>query len=368
MRVAQVMAGAAQGGAEGFYERLCMALHGAGEEVLPVIRRNPDRAALLARAGLSPVELGFGGQLDLLTGWRLRRVLAEFRPAVVVAWMNRAAHFARRAAARGRDHALVGRLGGQYDLRYYRGCDLLVGNTRGLCAWMESQGWPAARIRHVPNFAADFAGTPPAILPAPPGARRLLALGRLHPNKDFATLLRALALLPGHVHLSLAGEGPERATLEALARQLGIAERVAFLGWRRDTGALLAGAEMLVVPSRIEPLGNVVLEGFSAARPVVAAAAEGPREVIEHGRTGLIVPIGEAEPMAAAIRTLLEDATRAATLAAAARAEFEARHAEGPVLAAWRDFLREAAEFPRGAGHTAPHWRALPARSGGDQA
>ncbi len=344
MRVAHVMAGAPMGGAEAFFERLAVAQHLDGVRVLAVIRRDAARAARLAERGLAPVELGFGGPLDLLTGRRLRAALDAFRPQVVVAWMNRAARFCR-AASRGRDWTLVGRLGGQYDLRYYRGCDILVANTRGLCDWIAGQGWPRERLKHLPNFAADLAGAAPAALPVPPGARVLLAMGRLHPNKDFATLLRALALLPGEVHLALAGDGPERAALDALARELGVAGRVAFLGWRRDIGALLAASEVLVVPSRIEPLGNVVLEGFAASRPVVAAAADGPRELIEPGRTGLVVPIGDAAAMAEALAGLLADPLRAAAIGAAGRTEFEARHAEAPVLAAWRLFLEAASRI-----------------------
>jgi glycosyltransferase involved in cell wall biosynthesis len=337
------MAGAAHGGAEGFYERLVLAQHRSGMPVLPVIRRNTERAARLAAGGLEAVELGFGGPFDLLTAPRLRNALERFRPQVVVAWMNRAARFAR-AASQGAGWTLVGRLGGQYDLGYYRGCDMLVANTRGLCDWIASQGWPRARLHHLPNFAADLAGAAPAALPLPSGAPILLAMGRLHPNKDFRTLLRALALLPADVHLALAGEGEERAALETLARELGIADRIAFLGWRQDVGALLAASDMLVVPSCIEPLGNVVIEGFAAARPVVAAAADGPRELIADGRTGLLVPIGDHAAMASAIASLLADRPRADAIAVAGRAEFEAHHAEAPVLAAWRAFLDEAAK------------------------
>jgi len=344
MRVAHVMAGAVHGGAEAFFERLTLAQHRSGMEVLAVIRRNPERAARLASGGLSPVELGFGGPLDLLTGRRLRATLSAFRPQVVVAWMNRAARFSR-AASRGAPWALVGRLGGQYDLKHYRGCDLLAANTRGLCDWIASQGWPRQRLKHLPNFAEDFGGATPATLPVPAGARLLLAMGRLHPNKDFPTLLRAVARLPDDVHLALAGEGPDRAALEAQARVLGIAGRVAFLGWRNDTGALLAASTILVVPSRIEPLGNVVLEGFSAARPVVAAAADGPRELIEEGRTGLLVPIGDDAAMAGAIAALLADPARARAIAEAGRGEFAAHHAEAPVLAAWALFLEAAARI-----------------------
>jgi glycosyltransferase involved in cell wall biosynthesis len=353
MRVAHVMAGAAHGGAEAFYERLVVAQHRSGLDVLAVIRRNADRAARLAAGGLSPVELGFGGPFDLLTGRRLRATLEAFRPQVVVAWMNRAAIYCRAATAsarlpgatRGARWTLVGRLGGQYDLKNYRGCDVLVANTRGLCDWIAGQGWPRERLKHLPNFAEDFCGAAPAALPFPAGARVLLAMGRLHPNKDFSTLLRAVARLPGEVHLALAGEGPDRAALEAQARDLGIADRVAFLGWRGDVGALLAACGILVVPSRIEPLGNVVLEGFSAARPVVAAAADGPRELIEDGRSGLIVPIGDDAAMAQAIASLLADPARARSIAQAGRAEFDAHHAEAPVLAAWALFLEAAARI-----------------------
>jgi glycosyltransferase involved in cell wall biosynthesis len=338
------MAGASEGGAEGFFERLVLAQHRQGMDVLAVIRRNADRAARLAAGGLAPVQLGFGGPLDLLTGRRLRATLDGFRPQVAVAWMNRAARFAR-AASGGAPWTLVGRLGGQYDLRYYRGCDILVANTRGLCDWIAGQGWPRERVRHLPNFADDLAGAKPAPLQRPPGSRVLLAMGRLHPNKDFPTLLRAMALLPREAHLVLAGEGPERGGLENLARERGIAERVTFLGWRRDVGALLAASEMLVVPSRIEPLGNVVLEGFSAARPVIATAAEGPRELIEDGRTGLLVPIGDHAALAGAIGALLAEPARAAAIGTAGRAAFEAQHAEAPVLAAWSRFLEAAARI-----------------------
>jgi glycosyltransferase involved in cell wall biosynthesis len=332
------------GGAEAFFERLAAAQHGAGESVLPVIRADAGRAARLRAAGLHATQLPFGGPFDLRTGPALRRALAEFAPEVVVSWANRATRFAGRLRRQGAPWTLVGRLGGYYDLKYYRGCDHLVGNTRGIRDWLVAQGWPAERAHVVPNFAHDLAGAAPADLPAPPGAAKLLALGRLHRNKGFDVLLRALALLPGTgAHLSLAGEGPERGALEALARELGVAERVSFLSWREDTGALLAACDLFVCPSRHEPLGNVVLEAWSAARPVVAAAAQGPRELVRNGETGLLVPTEAPEPLAAALAALLSDAPRRAALAAAGRAEFERAHAAPPVLAQWRGFLRSVA-------------------------
>jgi glycosyltransferase involved in cell wall biosynthesis len=337
MRLLQAMAGAEFGGAEAFFMRLAVALQRTGIEQRVLIRRNNERAATLQRGSIEPVQLPFGGFLDLFTPFAFRREVRAFKPDVVLTWMNRATSRCPEGP-----FVHVGRLGGYYDLKYYRRCDHLVGNTRDLRDWFVAQGWPAARAHHVPNFAYDLAGAVPAALPAPPGARRLLAMGRLHANKAFDVLLRALPSLPA-AHLSLAGEGPQRAALERLTRELGVAERVAFLGWRQDIGPLLAGCEVFVCPSRHEPLGNVVLEAWSAARPVVAAAAQGPVELIEDGVTGLLVPKDDPAALADALGRVLADPARAAALAAAGRAEFERAHAEAPVLARWCDFLRAVA-------------------------
>ncbi len=333
MKIAQVMAGAATGGAEVFFERLTIALSGAGDTLLPVIRRNAARAERLARSGLCPLQLAFGGPLDLLTTPRLRRALRSFGPRVVVAWMSRAAQFTPVG-----DWVLAGRLGGFYDLRYYRHCDHLIGNTRSIADWIAGQGWPAHRVHHLPNFAPDLEGAAPASLDLPPGSRIVLALGRLHRNKAFDVLIRAMPRLPG-VHILIAGEGSERAALLELARRQHVADRLHLLGWRSDTAALLAAAEVLVCPSRHEPLGNVVLEAWSARRPVVATTTDGPGELIVSGRDGLLVPPEDPEALADAIVTVLDDKLRASALADAGRLRYEADYAEAPVLMRWRQFL-----------------------------
>jgi glycosyltransferase involved in cell wall biosynthesis len=325
MRIAQVMAGAALGGAELFFERLSLALHAAGEEVLPVIRRNPARAARLRASGL-----------HLLTRPRLRAVLDAFAPHVVVSWMSRAS----RATPRG-PWTLVGRLGGYYDLRYYRACDHLVGNTRGIVAWLRAQGWPEDRTHYLPNFVTDFAHTQPAA-DLPPYRPLLLGLGRLHTDKGFDLAIRALARLPD-AHLAIAGEGPERAALATLAAREGVAARVHFLGWRDDPGALLKAADLFVCSSRIEPLGNMVIEAWSAGCPLVALAAAGPSELLRPGQDGLVTPLEDVEALAEAIATLLADPARGRALAAAGRARFATEFAATPVVAAWRQFLAAVA-------------------------
>lgn len=343
MKMAHLLGSAALGGAEAFYERLVPALARAGEDVLPVIRRDAGRRTRLTAAGVQPIELPFGNHFDFLTRPRLSRVLARFAPRVVVGWQNRATHYAGKLRRAGAPWTLVGRLGGYYDLRYYRHADHLVGNTRDLRRYFLEQGWPEARAHYVPNFVHDLAGAAPAILPAPPGAPRLLTLGRLHRNKAFDVLLRAMPLLPG-AHLSIAGHGPELGHLQAMVAELGIGDRVAFLGWREDTAALLAACDIFICPSRHEPLGNVVLEAWSAGRPVVAADAQGPSELIANGENGLLVPRERPDALARAVASLLAAPARTALLAAAGRAAYQAEFTEAVVVRRWRDFLHQVTE------------------------
>jgi glycosyltransferase involved in cell wall biosynthesis len=337
MRVLQAIAGAPHGGAEAFFERLALALAHAGETQKLVIRREDGRAARLRGAGLDFAELGFGRALDFWTKPRLGRIIADFKPQVVVTWMSRATSMCPRG-----DFVHAARLGGYYDLHYYRHCHHLIGNTRALVGWMIDEGWPQERVHYLPNFAERIAMPPVAraSLETPSDAPLALALGRLHVNKAFDTLLEAVARVKP-LHLWLAGEGPLDHALKRQAAALGIESRVHFLGWRDDVPALLAAANMVICASRLEPLGNTILEAWAAKKPVVAAAARGPAELIETETTGLLVPIDDAAAMAQAIERLMDDRVLAASLAAAGHERYAAEFSEASVVARYRDFFKQ---------------------------
>lgn len=338
MRIAHIMAGAPNGGAELFYERMTIAQHQAGETVLPVIRTEAARAERLRAVGLAPVELRFGGPVDVLTRPRLARALRSFRPDVAMTWMSRASAHAARGS-----WVLVGRMGGYYDPKYFRACEHIAGNTHGIVAWLRNQGFAEACTHYLPNFVEDFGATTPAArasLGIPEGAPMLLGLGRLHRDKGFDIALKALARLPG-AHLAIAGSGPEEAALKALAGELGIAERVHFLGWRRDAGALLAACDIFLCSSRGEPLGNMVLEAWAARRPVVALAALGPGELITQDETGIVTPLEDADALARALTRVLDDRDFAHRIAQAGRARYERDFTRAPVLAAWRRLFEQ---------------------------
>jgi len=134
--------------------------------------------------------------------------------------------------------------------------------------------------------------------------------------------LRAAAELPG-ADFVLAGEGPERAGLEALATELGIAERVHFLGYRDDIPQLLAACDVFALPSLYEGSSLAVLEAMAAGRPVVSSAIGGTDELIDDGVDGLLVAPGDTAGLAGALRRLLDDAELRKSFAERARRRVE---------------------------------------------
>lgn len=335
MRVLQVMAGAGPGGAEGFFSRLCVGLAETGIDQQVAVHRNANCLETLRQGGLDPVELPFLTNFDIVTRARLAHLIRNYAPHIVLTWMNRATIL----CPRGRFiHAA--RLGGYYNLKYYTACDHLIGNTADIVEYCRRGGWATERTHYLPNFVDE--PTPGIVSRATMGAGAtepvLLALGRLHHDKAFDILLRAVAHLP-EVHLWLAGEGPEKAALLALAIKLGVADRVRFLGWRNDVGALLEAADCVVCPSRVEPLGNVILEGWAHRRPVVAAASAGPAGLIENGRTGLLAPVDDVDALTTALRRVIDDAALARNLGENGHAAYVAKFSKQAVLGRYVDLL-----------------------------
>ena len=160
----------------------------------------------------------------------------------------------------------------------------------------------------------------------------VLAVGRLVSVKGHGVLLEAIARLAesgGSVTATIVGDGPRRAALEQLARQLGIGDRVSFAGsvGQDDIGRYYEDADVFCLPSFSEGLPVVLLEAMAAGVPVVASRIAGIPELIEDGRSGLLVPPGRADLLADALRSLLVDPRRRADLAAEGRrrvgAEFD---------------------------------------------
>jgi glycosyltransferase involved in cell wall biosynthesis len=135
----------------------------------------------------------------------------------------------------------------------------------------------------------------------------IIAVGRLYAQKDYATLIQAMALLPrSDARLAVCGEGPQQEMLERLAERLGVSSRIDWRGYVSDPWNAYAGARCFVLSSQDEPFGNVVVEALASGLPVVSTNCGGPREILDSGRFGTLVPIGDAAALSAAIAQALD--------------------------------------------------------------
>jgi glycosyltransferase involved in cell wall biosynthesis len=191
--------------------------------------------------------------------------------------------------------------------------------SRGLARYLEDvEGFDRESFEIV-HYGIEPNGEPnPYDEPVP----RLLCVGRLIPIKGHIVLLRAFAearkRLP-ELELEIAGRGPLEPALKALATELGIQESVTFLGHVSPIQAAIERAAVVVVPSMGEGFGMVALEAMERARPVIAANIGGLSELVRDGETGILVPAGEAEPLADAIVQVAGDLELARAMGDAGR-------------------------------------------------
>ncbi|GGO00977.1 glycosyl transferase [Microbispora rosea subsp. aerata] len=219
---------------------------------------------------------------------------------------------------------LLRRLGGALERRGAARADAVIALTPRMRDILTGGGVPAGRVHVIPSGIAPVftrparPGVPLDGVPAP----RVLYVGRLHEHKGVDVLLRALALLGDPpVDLLVVGDGPRAGRLRELAERLGVAARVHLRGFvpHEQIPGVLGGGDPLVLPSRCEELGTVLIEAMHSGNPIVATRVGGIPDLVEDGVTGLLVPPGRPGPLAAAIRRLLDDPAQAEEMAANAR-------------------------------------------------
>jgi len=298
----------------------------------------------IRRLGVPVTELPRRGSADWRRVVRLRAALRAFAPDLLhtVLW---AANVYGRVAAVGlgipvvlaAERNVIRRPAWQVAVERVldRVTDAYLVNCEAIRAELVSRGGlPRAKIDVVPN-GIDLARLPPftpdrtaarRAAGFDPGRRLVAQVGRLAPQKDWPTFLRAAArVAPAapDVDFVAVGEGPLRGELETLVHDLGLGPRVCFLGLRNDVPALLAGADVLALTSRYEGFPNVVVEAMATGAVVVASDVGGCRELVVPDETGLLVPPGNPAAVADAVLRLLHDPARAARMALAARRRIE---------------------------------------------
>jgi len=324
MKSLHILGSKEMGGAERWLTRFVAAMQRHGEEVEVLVRRGSELDQH-HRQGIPRITAGMRTVWDPFSKYELSKLIAASGAPIVQTYMGRATRLTHLKRGRGQVH--LSRLGGYYKLDPFRHAHAWIGNTKGLCDWMVQGGLPAKDVHYITNFAdpakpcdADVQADLREALQVQPEDWLMVTAGRLIDVKGHATLIEAMRQLPAELagrrlRLILLGDGPLREALEEQVAQAGLTSRVHFAGWQQDPAQWFHLSDMVVFPSRDrETLGNVILEAWAYGKPLACTAFRGAREIARPGEDALVSPCDEAAPLAANMRTLIEDASQQNTL------------------------------------------------------
>jgi L-malate glycosyltransferase len=286
-------------------------------------------------AGLEVLGCDAHGELDLGAAWKLRAAVRRLGVNVVHAHTAHGVTLGAMAAL-GTGVPLVAARRVDFPLRRgpmstwkYRRASRIIAVSEAVKRVLVRGGLSPKQIDVVPD-GTDVNRPPlPATratlrqLGVPAGAPLVVQVAQLVGHKDPLTFVRAMRTVidsvPG-AHALLVGEGPLRATATEEARRLRVDGQVHFTGYRDDADSLLAAADVVVLSSREEGLGSVLLDSLVFGRPVAATMAGGIPEIVADGETGLLVPIENPQALGQAIARLLGDPDLRQRMGASARA------------------------------------------------
>ena len=351
------------------------------QTVMGLARRGvPGRVAVFRREGfyLEAVEAAFGSVHEIhITGLlsantirevkRLRDLIQRENVHMVHGWDADANIFGGLAARWAKVPYItsrrdLGQIYSAHKLWLMRCADCraerVVVNAAIIGKELVSQGCSERQIVHIPNIIDVKGFDSQAEHPFPredilPGGRLIVMVARLDPEKDAGSLIRAFEIVAnkvGNAFLVLAGDGPERVKIDALAKSLRVADRVVLLGDVTDVPALLRKAEIgVLIPASNEGSSNSIIEYLAAGLPVVATDCGGNRELLEDGKSGILVPPCDPEAMAQALGWLLDNPEQAKRMGRLGRERVERVHNPEFVLDRFEELYRDARLSSRGA-------------------
>lgn len=344
------------GGAERFYARLVNSL----AEQSTVLAVNPENcpASALLNAAVQQIHPPMRHNYDLTGTLAIRKLAKQAAPAVVQTYMGRATRLTRIPRGKGLVH--VARLGGYYNLKAYRHAHHLVGNTKGLLDYFLQNGVPANRAHYIGNFVEPIPAPPAEELAGlrqslgiPDGTFIITCAARFHENKGLPDLLEAFSKLWNRLRrgtgsfsnvwkdtrLILVGDGPMAADIKKKIQTLEIGEAVILPGWQ-DPAPYYHLADVLVSPSRHEPLGNTILEAWACGKPLIATATQGATELITPDQDGLITPVQNPNALANAFAHLMNDPALCKSLAEAGCKTVETRFSKAVITGQYLKLYR----------------------------
>ncbi len=332
MKITQIMLAKGFGGAERSFVDTALALAARGHEVQAICHQKFIKRNLLEgvpNLTLEPIKAG--GEIDFMTPRRIAKLIRGFGAEIVHTQLKRAAwHGGRGAHLAG--VPVVSKLHNYVRLERYRYVHTLVGTTEDQRRHALDLGWPEDRVTVIPNFSR----VAPVDVARPPENRplKLLSYGRYVPKKGFDVLLHAFRKLLDEgieATLTIGGSGPELEPLTALARELGVEDKVKLGVWIDDVSAALDASDLFVLPSRDEPFGIVMLEAMARGIPIVTTRTQGPVQVLADTNV-YFAEIGSVDSLLAGLKAVAEDPGLAGQKAEAALELYRSTYHEDAVL------------------------------------
>ncbi len=360
-RILQVISTLARGGAEKQLTLLATGLDRAEFDVhVCALTCGGPLEDDLRRSGIPVTVIGKRWKYDPLAWWQLRQHIVQVRPDLVQTWLFTANAYGRTAALSAGVPRIVAseRCVDSWkswhqlavDRRLAKRTDAIVVNSQGVEQFYRQQGLPAEKLRLIYNGVAP---APPSNvthdalcdeLGVPRGCFLIGAVGRLWHQKRIKDLIWAADLLKvirDDVHLLIIGDGPQRENLERFCEACQIEDKVHFLGQRHDVMRLMPHFAVLWLASSFEGLPNVVMEAMSAGVPVVASDIAGTSELVQHGQTGFLFPVGDRAGLARYTHKILEDPSLRQRLGAAGRERILAEFSIDAMVARHTALYRE---------------------------
>lgn len=307
-----------------------------GNNCIIAARPGSPLALRATELGLRVIPCSPFSELDPFAAAKLRKFIKREGVQIVHAHTAHAAAIAMMCAGKAqtvitrRVDFRVGR--GWFSQRKYRHAAAVIAISDAVSKVLIESGVDADKIEIIPSGIDLRRPVPRAdrrvlqLLGIPETAPLVVMVAMLVPHKDPLTFIRAMKDVCAEVpdaHALIVGEGPMRGDVEQLISELGLDAQVHLAGFRSDAESILAAADVAALSSREEGLGSVLIDALWMEKPIAATRAGGIPEIVQHGSSGLLAPVGNDSALGAAISRLLTDGALRTRIAAAGRARAE---------------------------------------------
>jgi len=336
IKILNIISGSRDGGAEKFFERLSVSFENYRVfKQKVVIRKNMERYNFLRKYIKNLDQINFFHFLNPFYYKKMNRIYFNFKPDIVFSWMNRASSLLPKKKIN--KEINVGRLGGYYKIKNYLKCDYLIANTEDIKNYICKQGWDPEKVVHIPNFVNENNNSR---INNSKKEKIILCLGRFHSNKGIDIIIRAMTKLP-NFRLWIVGSGNLKNSYLNLIKKLGIVEKVKIFKWTDNISQYLNIGEILVCPSRHEPFGNIVVDGWAHKIPIVASDIGGPSEMIKNKINGIKFQSENIDQLVKSIKTISRDKKLKKELTQNGYKEFKKKFSKDIVINKYIKFFKE---------------------------